>query len=87
MSEAVPIVPGAGRGEISVSNKKKLLTILLCIFLGYLGVHRFYVGKVWTGLIWFLTGGLVGIGVIVDAVLILISAFRDKEGNVLKEWT
>ena len=51
-----------------------------------LGIHRIYVGKWVTGVIWFLTGGLAGIGWIADCVLILIGSFKDKEGMTLTEW-
>ena len=57
---------------------------LLCFFLGGLGVHRFYVGKVGTGVLWLLTGGLFGIGAIVDFIMILVGAFKDKNGNPVK---
>lgn len=86
MSQAVPIEPGSVQ-QADASDKKKLLTLLLCIFLGYLGIHRFYVGKALSGLFWLLTGGIVGIGVVVDAVLILFNAFTDKHGKTLREWT
>ncbi|MFT5528082.1 MAG: TM2 domain-containing membrane protein YozV [Pirellulaceae bacterium] len=39
---------------------------ILCTFLGVFGLHRFYLGKVFTGLIYLLTGGLFGIGVVYD---------------------
>ena len=39
---------------------------LLLTFLGYLGVHRFYMGKIFTGLLWAVTGGLCGIGWLYD---------------------
>ena len=38
---------------------------LLCIF-GFCGIHRFYLGFIWTGLIWLFTFGLLGIGQLVD---------------------
>jgi len=64
--------------------KKKIAALLMCLFLGGLGVHRFYVGKTGTGFIWLLTGGLFGIGWLVDFILILVGAFRDKAGYPLQ---
>ena len=46
------------------SDKKILPAFLLCFFFGVLGVHRFYVGKVGTGILWLLTVGLFGVGVL-----------------------
>lgn len=64
--------------------KSKLTAALLCFFLGSLGVHRFYVGKIGTGLIWLLTLGFCGIGALIDFIIILIGGFRDKAGMPLK---
>lgn len=51
--------------------KNKWVALLLCFFLGFLGIHRFYEGKIITGIIWLLTGGLFGIGWVVDFIIIL----------------
>ena len=66
------------------SEKSGLVALLLCIFLGGLGIHRFYVGKIGTGIIWLLTGGVFGIGVIIDLIMIVIGSFKDKENKVVK---
>ena len=66
------------------SNKSKVVAALFCFFSGGLGVHRFYVGKVGTGVLYLLTGGLFGIGAIVDFIMILVGAFKDKNGNPVK---
>ena len=67
-----------------VSNKNWLITLLLCIFLGYLGAHRFYVGKIGTGFLWMFTVGLFGIGYIVDLLFISTFKFKDVNGHILK---
>jgi hypothetical protein len=67
------------------SPKSKWLAFLLCFFLGYLGVHRFYVGKIGTGIIYLFTAGLLGIGWLVDLITILLSGFRDANGLFLRD--
>lgn len=64
--------------------KSKVVALLLCFFLGGLGIHRFYVGKIGTGLIWLVTGGLFLIGWVIDFISILIGGFRDKANMPLK---
>ena len=55
---------------------------IMCWFFGFLGVHRFLVGKIGTGIVWIITlGGGFGIGVLVDFIMILCSSFKDKEGH------
>lgn len=64
----------------SRSKKDKKTALLLCIFLGYFGVHHFYVGRIWMGLLYLLTFGLFGIGWFVDICLILANHFNDSNG-------
>ena len=65
-----------------VSHKSKLLAIILCCvgFCGVGGPHRFYSGKLFTGLLWLLTGGLFGIGTIVDLIRLVTGTFTDGAG-------
>ncbi len=70
-----------------MSEKKILPTFLLCLFLGLFGVHRFYVGKIWTGVIMFLTVGGFFIWWIIDLIVIVVGAFTDDEGNKITQWT
>lgn len=67
-----------------ISSKSKGTAAVLCFFFGVLGVHRFYVGKVGTGLLWLFTAGLFGLGVIIDFIMILCGSFEDKDGAVIK---
>ena len=68
---------------MNIKPKSKLVTFLLCSIFGGLGLHRFYTGKVWTGILYLFTGGLCGIGVIVDMIMILFNTYRDKNGLFL----
>ena len=63
-----------------VSKKNKTVALLLAIFLGGIGAHRFYVGKGGTGIIYLLTGGIFGIGWIVDIIMIATGRFKDEFG-------
>lgn len=68
------------------SEKRILPALLLCLIFGWLGVHRFYVGKIGTGILQILTLGGLGIWVTVDLILIVIGKFSDKEGKKLSLW-
>lgn len=70
----------------NTSDKKRLVALLLCIFLGYFGVHQFYVGKVGKGLLYLFTVGLFGFGWLIDIFKILLGTFTDNVGNPLREW-
>ena len=74
-------------GNGGVSEKKRLPALLLCLLLGPLGIHRFYVGKVGTGILWLLTLGILGIGALIDLIMIIAGSFKDREGKVLGDWT
>lgn len=58
-----------------MTNKNKTVTLVLCVLLGYLGIHRFYLGKTKSGVVYLLTAGLCGIGWIVDIILICTDKF------------
>ena len=70
--------------EVPVETKDWLTTFLLCLFCGGLGVHRYYVGKIGTGILYTLTAGLFGIGYLVDFIKILCGKFTDKNGNLIQ---
>ena len=66
------------------SEKDFLAMMLLCFFLGYLGMHRFYAGKVGTGILMLLTLGGFGIWTIIDFLYIVTGNFRDGRGFKIK---
>lgn len=68
----------------AISEKSKVVALVLAIFLGCLGIHRFYVGKIGSGIVWLFTGGAFGIGWIYDIIKILSGTFRDGAGNIIK---
>jgi TM2 domain-containing membrane protein YozV len=65
------------------SQKSFVTTLLLCLFLGSIGVHRFYAGKVGTGILQIITLGGLGIWTLIDLIMIILCKFQDKEGNVI----
>jgi TM2 domain-containing membrane protein YozV len=67
------------------SDKSRIVALLLCWFLGIFGVHRFYVGKVGTGVLQLVTIGGLGIWTLID--LILVGSFRDAQGRPVFHWT
>jgi len=71
-----------------VSSFKRLVALLLSVvgLFGVCGLHRFYVGKIGTGILWFLTGGLLGIGQIIDVIMIIAGQFKDRYGLPLIVW-
>ena len=73
-------------GQYLYSPKSRLAALLLCFFFGVFGAHRFYVGKVGTGIIYLFTIGGFGIGWLIDMITIACSVFRDSQGNYVKDW-
>ncbi len=61
-----------------------LIVLLLCFFLGCFGFHRFYVGKIGTGVAQLLTCGGCGIWAFIDFIMILCGKFTDANGNTIK---
>lgn len=69
-----------------ISPKSRLVALLLCIFFGVFGVHRFYVGKVGTGVLQLITIGGLGIWAMVDVILIVVGSFTDGDGRRVFQW-
>lgn len=68
------------------SEKGLTITLLIAFFFGWLGLHRFYVGKWKTGLLYMLTLGGLGIGWAIDVVRLLMGNFTDKDDNYVSNW-
>lgn len=82
-------VSGVGRvsgvsGVSGVSEKGFVPTVLLCFFLGVFGIHRFYVGKIGTGILQLVTLGGLGIWAMIDFILIIVGKFTDRNGRAIK---
>lgn len=85
MQQTVQVNVTAPTGS-GVSAKNRTVALLLCIFLGVAGVHRFYTGRIGLGLLYLFTGGLLGVGVLVDLILIISGSMRDGAGRCVTEW-
>ena len=73
------------------SGRSRLVALLVAVApfitgIPVFGIQRFYAGKVGTGLLWFFTAGLCGVGQIVDIILIACGAFDDGEGRLISSW-
>ena len=73
--------------DTEISPKSRLVALLLCLFLGLLGVHRFYAGKIGTAVLMIVTAGGLGVWWLIDLIFIACGSFRDKQGKRVYYWT
>lgn len=52
--------------------QNKWVALFLCLFLGFLGGHKFYEGKIIMGILYIFTCGLFGIGIFIDLIILLM---------------
>lgn len=71
-------------GDANTNDKSGLLVLVVCILLGYLGIHRFMTGHIIIGLIQLLTGGGFGLWWLFDIIMIVTGNYKDYEGNIIK---
>ncbi|WP_051215496.1 TM2 domain-containing protein [Granulicoccus phenolivorans] len=69
---------------VGVPAKSWTVALVLCLLLGVFGAHRFYTGHVGLGVLYLFTGGLFGIGALVDLILIIVDNYRDSHGRPLQ---
>jgi hypothetical protein len=73
------------RSEMPVSECDWTTTLLFCVILGYLGVDRFYVGKIWTGILKLITGGGCFIWWIIDLIMLATGNYTDSKGLKIQQ--
>ncbi len=72
---------------LHVSPRSRLVALVLCFFAGFLGAHRFYVGKTGTALLMLITFGGFGLWTLIDFILIGLGSFADDQGYLLLRWS
>lgn len=72
-----PAVAGGG--------KSQLIALILCAFVGGLGIHRFYLGYTWQGIVQILTAGGCGIWALIDLIRIITGDLKPKDGDYDKK--
>ena len=75
-NETELVSPAAFGGE-----KSQLVALLLCFFVGIIGIHRFYLGYTWQGIVQILTLGGLGIWTLIDFVRIILGTLKPKDGE------
>ena len=70
----------------NISDKSRLIAFLLAFFIGTFGVHRFYLGRVGSGIAMIFTLGGFGIWAMIDWIIILCGSFKDNDGHVVVKW-
>ncbi|MSP57974.1 MAG: TM2 domain-containing protein [Flavobacteriaceae bacterium] len=65
----------------TTGDRSLIVAVLLWFFLGLLGIHRFYIGHIGMGVLYLLTGGLCGIGWLIDGILFLTGGLKPRNGN------
>jgi len=64
-------------------NPEWIITLVLVALLGYFGIHRFYNGKIGTGILMIVTFGGLGIWVLIDIIMIVLGKFTTKQGKLI----
>ncbi|MBN2514084.1 MAG: TM2 domain-containing protein [Sedimentisphaerales bacterium] len=68
----------------NISEKSGIACLLFLLFLAPFGLHRMYVGKIGTGILFLLTCMGLGIWWLIDLILLIAGAFKDADGNIVR---
>jgi TM2 domain-containing membrane protein YozV len=83
---ADPTITTPTAGMPITSPKNPWLLIVLCLFFGIFGAHRFYVGKTGSATVQLLTMGGLGVWTVIDLVIVLFGEFTDIDGRKVDPW-
>ncbi|MEQ9452977.1 MAG: serine/threonine-protein kinase [Phycisphaeraceae bacterium] len=86
-----PIIDHDDEGRpVRLSPRSRLLALIFVAapmtMVPIFGLHRFYAGKIGTGILWLLTGGLLGIGQLIDGLFIVAGHFEDGHDRRVRTW-
>ncbi|MGW4943587.1 TM2 domain-containing protein [Actinoplanes sp. NPDC004185] len=73
----------ATQAPAGTGSKSWIVALVLSFFVGVLGIHRFYVGKIGTGVLMLITFGGFGLWALIDFIMIAVGKFTDKQGLAL----
>jgi TM2 domain-containing membrane protein YozV len=82
-----PVYAAPAAPVMGPSPKSRTVVTILAWFLGSLGVHRFYLGKVGTGIAMLFTVGGLGIWQLIDFIMAVAGKMKDKQGRVISNWS
>ncbi len=82
VQKSTPAAPAPAAGP---NGKSQLVALLLAIFVGGIGIHRFYLGYTGIGIIQLLTAGGCGIWALIDLVRIITGDLQPNSGKYSKE--
>jgi hypothetical protein len=75
VKETIKSLAKSGKKE-PVSGNEKTVALILLILVGALGIHKFYLGQIGAGILYLFTGGLCGIGLIIDLIKLLTDTYE-----------
>ena len=75
VKEAVKTLVKSGK-KAPVTGQEKTVALVLLLLVGALGVHKFYLGQTGKGILYLFTGGLCGIGLIIDLIKFLTDTYE-----------